>query len=103
MTDLVAAYPPPRRPPHSRHRFFVATNQTNSYAVYYFEREEQSDRPSKRKGEIFMSGYSVRSVKREEEIRELGEHALVLEVRLTHCVYTCMSMCVWGECVGGLM
>ncbi len=65
-------------------RFFVATNQANSYAVYYFEREDQSDRPSKRKGEIFMSGYSVRSVKREEEIPELGDHAIVLEVLCCH-------------------
>jgi hypothetical protein len=76
-------------------RYFVATNQANSYAVYYFEREEQSDRPSKRKGEIFMSGYSVRSVKREEEIRELGEHALVLEVCTPRCVCVCMCSQAW--------
>ncbi len=61
-------------------RYFVANNEAYSFAVYYFEREEQSDRPSKRRGEIFMSGYSVRCVKREEEIKELGEHTLVLEV-----------------------
>lgn len=67
-------------PLHRVRRYFVATNRAAGFALYYFEREDQVGMPSKRKGEVHLSGYSVRSQKREEDIRTMGENVLVLEV-----------------------
>lgn len=70
--------PPPPPPPlglsvrRRRSRASRAGTQADNFVVQYFEKEEHQDSPTRKKGVIVPCGYSVRCLKKEEEIKARG-------------------------------
>ncbi|KAA0159716.1 hypothetical protein FNF27_04227 [Cafeteria roenbergensis] len=62
-----------------RRRFFVATNEADNFVVYYFERDEHADTPTRKRGAILPCGLRVRALRDEADRKLYGEHALCLD------------------------
>ena len=86
-----------------KNRFFVATNEYDNFTLYYFANEKDVDLTvyekkeetpetkgeeeitepsfdvSKAKGKIYLSGYRVKKVKKEEKKKQYGEFSLRLK------------------------
>lgn len=80
---LCARCAPPSRLLHSlpfaEQRPFGTESQADNFVVYYFERDEHADTPTRKRGAILPCGFRVRALRDEADRKLYGEHALCLD------------------------
>lgn len=63
-----------------KHRFFVIYNAKDNFMVhYYIDQAAFEAHPDKPKGKISMCNIKVKKMKKEEEVKEFGEHAMTFK------------------------